>query len=174
MTGIILYQSKYGTTKKYANWLSEETGFSCIETKKAKVRELEKYDVIVLGGGIYASGIAGLSFLKKNIDTLHGKRIVVFCCGASPYEEEAFQEIIKRNMKDKLSGIPCFYCRGAWDMDSMSFIDRTLCSMLRKAVSKKNPDEYEIWEKALMAAGEEKCDWTDRKYLIPILETINL
>lgn len=174
MTGIILYQSKYGTTKKYANWLSEETGFSCIETKKAKVKELAKYDVIVLGGGIYASGIAGLSFLKKNIDILHEKRIVVFCCGASPYEVEAFQEIVKRNMKDKLSSIPCFYCRGAWDMNSMSFTDRTLCSMLRKFVSKKNPDEYEIWEKALMAAGEEKCDWTDRKYLIPILETINL
>ena len=92
MTGIILYQSKYGATKKYANWLSAETGFSCIETKKANVSELVNYDVIVLGGGIYASGIAGLSFLKKNMDSLNGKKIVVFCCGASPYEEEAFKE----------------------------------------------------------------------------------
>ena len=43
----------------------------------------------------------------------------------------------------------------------MSFKDRTLCNMLRKVVSKKNPDEYEVWEKVLMAAGDEKCrlDW---------------
>ena len=27
MNGIILYQSKYGATKKYAQWLSEKTGF---------------------------------------------------------------------------------------------------------------------------------------------------
>lgn len=173
MSGVILYQSKYGATKKYADWLSEETGFQLIETKKAVVRDIAKYDVIVLGGGLYASGIAGLSFLKKNIIALNEKRIIVFCCGASPYEKEAFQEIVNRNMKDKLSGIPCFYCRGAFDMDSMSFMDMTLCGMLKKAVSKKDPNEYEIWEKALMAAGDEKCDWTDKRYLDPILETIN-
>ena len=27
--GIILYQSKYGATKKYAGWLVEETGYDC-------------------------------------------------------------------------------------------------------------------------------------------------
>ena len=172
MTGIILYQSKYGATQKYANWLSAETGFSCVETKKANVSEVANYDVIILGGGIYASGIAGLSFLKKNIDALNEKKIVVFCCGASPYEKEAFKEIVQHNMKDKLAKIPCYYCRGAWDMNSMSFTDKTLCSMLRKAVAKKNPDEYEVWEKALMAAGDESCDWTDKSYLNPILEII--
>ncbi len=36
--GIILYQSKYGATKKYADWLKEATGFDCIETKKADIR----------------------------------------------------------------------------------------------------------------------------------------
>lgn len=173
MTGIIIYKSKYGAAKKYANWLSEETGFPCIEVKKANIQEIKTYDVIILGGGIYASGIAGLSFLKKNINVLNGKKIIVFCCGASPYEENAFQEIKNYNMKDKLSDIPCFYCRGSWDMDTMSFKDRTLCSMLRKAVSKKSPDEYDVWEKALMAAGDEKCDWTDKKYLTPIVNMIN-
>ena len=67
--GIILYQSKYGATKKYAEWLKEETGFECIETKKVKIDALLKYDVIVLGGGVYASGIAGLNFLKKNMSS---------------------------------------------------------------------------------------------------------
>ena len=55
----------------------------------------------------------------------------------------------------------------------MSFKDRTLCSMLRKVVSKKNPDEYANWEKALMAAGEDKCDWTDKMYLNQVIEYIN-
>lgn len=75
-------------------------------------------------------------------------------------------------MKGELSNIPCFYCRGAWDMEAMSFKDRTLCNMLRKAVSKESPDEYEIWEEALMAAGDDKCDWTDKKYLNPIIEYV--
>lgn len=174
MNGIILYQSKYGAAKKYADWISAETGFSCIETKTAKINDIVKYDTIIIGGGIYAAGIAGLSFLKKNIKQLEKKKIIVFCCGASPYEESAFQQIRSHNLKNALADIPCFYCRGSWDMDSMSFKDRTLCSMLRKAVSKKNPDDFEIWEKALMAAGDEKCDWTDKKYIKPIIDCLGV
>ncbi|WP_278246719.1 hypothetical protein [Metaclostridioides mangenotii] len=34
--GIILYQSKYGATKKYVDWLVEATNFDFIETKKSK------------------------------------------------------------------------------------------------------------------------------------------
>ena len=172
MDGIILYQSKYGATKKYANWLSENTGFECVETKKADIKEISKFETIILGGGIHASEISGLSFLKKNINRLKGKRIIVFCCGASPYEESAFQQIKEHNMQNKLSDIPVFYCRGAWDIDAMSFKDRTLCNLLRKAVAKKDPADYEIWEKALMATGENRCDWTDKKYIEPIIEYI--
>ena len=172
MNGVILYQSKYGATKRYADWLSEETGFKCVETRKADINEIITYDTIILGGAIYASGIAGLSFLKKNIKKLAGKKIVVFCCGASPYEEKAIQQIREHNMKGDLSDIPLFYCRGAWDLDAMSFKDRTLCKLLRKSVEKKDPSEYELWEKALMEAGDDKCDWTDKKYLDPILECI--
>ena len=40
MNGVILYQSKYGATKKYADWLSEETGFPCMETKKLILTKL--------------------------------------------------------------------------------------------------------------------------------------
>ena len=49
MKGIILYQSKYGATKKYADWLVEATGYDCMETKKANLSSVQNYDVIVLG-----------------------------------------------------------------------------------------------------------------------------
>lgn len=172
MKGIIVYKSKYGATKKYAEWLSKETGFDVYNVKKIKTQDLEPYNVIIFGGGVYATGIAGLNFLKKNMTHLNHKKVIVFCDGASPYDKKAIAEIKGRNMIDELANIPLFYCRGGWDMQSMSFIDRNLCKMLKKSVAKKNPSEYEILESALMAAGEEKCDWTDKKYLLPILEEI--
>ena len=115
MNGIILYQSKYGATQKYADWLVAATGFECMETKKTKIGDVLQYDTILLAGGIYASGIAGLSFLKKNMSLLKEKRIAVLCVGASPYDESAFNEIYEHNFKDLLKGVPCFYGRGAWD-----------------------------------------------------------
>lgn len=72
--GIIVYQSKYGATKKYAEWLREATGFDMAETPKADGRTIEQYDRIILCGGIYASGIAGISFFRKNKRTLEGKK----------------------------------------------------------------------------------------------------
>ena len=170
--GIILYQSKYGATKKYADWLVEETGYDCIETKDAKVANLQNYDVIILGGGVYASGIAGLQFIKKNIGRLGNKKIVVFAIGASPYDEKAIMQIRKMHFKDELRNIPLFYCRGAWDEEKMKFTDRTLCKMLQKVVAKQNPDEYEPWQKALMCAAGQKCDWTDKAYLGELLKYI--
>ena len=172
MAGLILYKSKYGATKKYAGWLSEETGFPCIETDKANHSDIANCDTVILGGGIYASGIAGLSFFKKNIKQLYGKRLIVFCVGASPADETVFRAIVEHNMTSELKGIPVFYCRGPWDLDTMSLKDRTLCAMLRKAVAKKSPSEYEPWMTALMAAGDNKCDWTDRAYLNPILKAL--
>lgn len=170
--GIILYQSKYGATKKYADWLVEETGFDCVETKNAKVVNLQEYDVIILGGGVYASGIAGLQFLKKNIGQLADKKNVVFAVGASPYDEKAIQQVRDLHFQNELSSIPLFYCRGAWDEEKMKFVDRTLCNMLQKAVAKQNPEEYEPWQKALMCAAGQKCDWTDKSYLEPLLKYI--
>lgn len=172
MTGVILYRSKYGATKKYAQWISEETGFPCRETSKTNIRDILFCDVIVLGGGIYAGGIAGLPFLKKHIQQLRGKKIIVFCDGASPCEAAEFQETLDRNMAGDLSGIPCFYCRGAWNMDIMNFTDRSLCKLLLSSVQKKKPEDCAVWERALREAGDQKCDWTDKKYIEPILREI--
>ncbi|MCI9564521.1 MAG: flavodoxin [Eubacterium sp.] len=170
--GIVLYQSKYGSTKKYAQWLGEKMRYDCIETKKADIKKLKQFDTIILGGGVYASGILGLSFLKKNIESLCNKKIAVFCVGASPYDENAINQIRNLHFKDKLSNIPLFYCRGAWNEENMSFKERTLCKMLQKVVAKQDPDTYEPWQKALMCAVGQKCDWTDREYLKPIIEFI--
>jgi menaquinone-dependent protoporphyrinogen IX oxidase len=171
--GLILYQSKYGATKKYVDWIVQQTGFDFIETAKADIKKAAGYETIILAGGIYASGIAGLSFLKKNAEQLKNKKIAVLCVGASPYEEKAFAQIYEHNFKGSLQGIPCFYGRGAWDEGKMSFKDRTLCKMLQKAVAKQDPAAYEPWQKALLCSAGQTCDWTDRQYLQPLFDWIN-
>lgn len=107
--GIIIYQSKYGATKKYAEWLRDMTDYYCVETSKAMVSEIVQYETIILCGGIYASGIAGLSFLKKNIDKLKSKKLAILCVGASPYDKSAFTAIKEHNLTGGLRDIPLFY-----------------------------------------------------------------
>ena len=173
MKGIVVFKSKYGSTKKYAEWISESTGFDCVESGKINAKQLVDYDTVIFGGGLYASGIAGLSFLKKNLAALNGKKVIAFCCGASPYEESYFKELKDYNMKGDLASFPLYYCRGACSMDGMSFKDKTLCKMLRKSLDKKDPKEYAVWEAALVEAVDTGKDWTDKKYIDPIVEACN-
>lgn len=168
--GVIIYKSKYGAAKKYANWLVEMTGFDCMEETKAKVDTLLPYEIIIWCGGIYASGIAGLSFLKKHMKKLYGRKILIFCVGASPYDENALNGIKAHNLKGDLQEIPLFYGRGMWDESRMTWGDRTLCGLLQKSVAKKDPSTYEPWMKALLCAAGQSCDWTDKKYLTPLME----
>ena len=42
-----------GSAKKYTQWLQEDTGFDCMETKSANVKSLQEYDTIILGGGVF-------------------------------------------------------------------------------------------------------------------------
>ncbi|MGI5997438.1 MAG: flavodoxin domain-containing protein [Lutispora sp.] len=171
---VVIYQSKYGSTKKYAQWLAEELSSDLIETKKASIEQIKKYDVIILGGGIYATGIAGISFLKKHYEKLKNKKVIVFAVGASPYDEKAIRALREHNLKMELSGIPLFYCRGAWNEEIMSWKDKTLCNLLKKAVAKKDPDTYEPWEAALMQAVGQSCDWTDKKNIKEIVEYVKM
>ena len=106
--GIIIWKSKYGATEKYVNWLKEETGFDAVRTAGAKIDMVKEYDTIILCGGIYASGIAGLSFLRKNCRVLRDKKTAIFCVGASPFDEKTFEGVKTHNLKEGLKGIRYF------------------------------------------------------------------
>ena len=96
----------------------------------------------------------------------------MFAVGASPYDEEAMDALKAHNFKEDIANIPCFYCRGAWNENAMTFKDKMLCNMLKAAVSKKESSTYEPWEAALMEAIGSNVDWTNKEYLSPILEYV--
>jgi menaquinone-dependent protoporphyrinogen IX oxidase len=169
---IVIYQSKYGATKKYAEWLSQKLCADLVEKSKCNKELLKDYDTIIYGGGIYATGIAGFSFVKKCYESIKDKKVIIFTVGASPYEETAAAELRKRNFTEEMDTVPCFYCRGAFDESVMTVKDRLLIGLLKKAVGKKDPSKYELWEKALMASIGEAADWTSQEYLTQIIDYI--
>ena len=111
-TGIDLVHSKYGAARKYAEWLKEKTGFPVLETKQVTEDQLARPDTVILLGGVYASGIGGMGFLRKHWQALAGKKLAVFAVGASPYEEENLTLLKQHNLRPPMEEVPCFYGRG--------------------------------------------------------------
>ena len=170
---LVLFQSKYGATRKYADMLKEEYGWDILETKDYDSSVVKNYDTILFAGGIYAGGIAGIRCLKKHYPEIKNKNLAVFCVGALPFDEKAMEELKLHNMKEELSRIPLFYGRGKWDESVMSLKDRFMCGVLKKMVGKQSADSLEPWMKELLSSIGQKCDWADKTYLLPLIEAID-
>lgn len=171
--GLIVYQSKYGATKRYAGWLREQTGFDCRAAREA-AREAARtdwtrYETIVFAGGVYAGNIAGLALLRRNFSRLQGKKLAVLCVGAAPFDEAEWAALRARNFSGELARVPGFYLRGALDIEALTFLDRALCRMLQKSLVKAAPASLAPWQTALLASARGACDWTDPQSLQPLL-----
>jgi hypothetical protein len=49
---LILYQSKYGSTKQYADWIHKDIPSEIVDVEKGDKPQFAEYDVIVFGGSI--------------------------------------------------------------------------------------------------------------------------
>lgn len=59
MEHIIIYGSQYGSSRRYAEKLSEQTGIPAVSYKDAP--DLSGRSVVVYLGSLYAGGVLGLS-----------------------------------------------------------------------------------------------------------------
>ena len=107
---VVVYRSKYGSTKKYAEWIARELGATLCTQKEASLKSLLQYDVIIYGGGLYAGGIAGFPKIKKHFPGFTGKNLVLFAVGSSPASDEVVNEVKKHNLTTTMQNIPLFTC----------------------------------------------------------------
>ena len=64
MKTIIIYNSQTGFTKRYAQWIAEETGADCLALSDAKKTDFTEYEAIIFGSWACAGGISKLAWFK--------------------------------------------------------------------------------------------------------------
>ncbi|WP_102399004.1 flavodoxin domain-containing protein [Haloimpatiens massiliensis] len=171
---VVIYKSKYGSSKKYAQWIAEEVKGDLFDASEIKVEMLKEYDTIVYGGGLYASGISGISLITKNFDIIKDKKIIVYTVGlASTDKKEVFAPIIEKNFpKEIIDNIKFFHFRGGIDYKKLSLVHKAMMAMLKKVVSKKPEDKLTDDDKELLATYGDKVDFTDRSAIVTLVNYI--
>lgn len=171
---VVIYKSKYGSTKRYAEWIAEEAKADLHEASEVKTEDLAKYDVIVFGGSLHAVGIKGIKLITDNFEKIKDKRLIVYGVGASPVREDAIKSVIesnfKGNMRDKIN---FFYLRGAFNYDKLSIGDKMLMNALKLKIKSKKEGELDEDSKGLLECYDNPVDWTDKKAIEPIVKCIN-
>lgn len=173
MPKIVIYKSRYGSTKDYANWIAEEIGCKAVEAKTVTADGLEKYDTIIYGGGLYAEVINGVSLITKNLDRLKNKKIAVFSTGITPLDCREYYDtyVIKKNFKQGIpENIKVFNFMGKMILDELSLPHRAAIKTLKKIMSgKENPTEM---EKLLVELCDADGDFTDKAAISPLVEYV--
>jgi len=172
---VVLYKTKYGSSKKYATWIAEEVGAEIFNVDDFNPGNLHNYNVIVYGGSLYATGIIGLSKIKKSIETLKNKKVIVFSVGASPAKPEVLEDIKAKNFSLEMASLAEYYhLRGGFDFKKLKLRDKILMSMLKMKLKakKRRGEELTDDEKGMLAAYRTSVDFTSRKAIEPIVESI--
>ncbi|NLL82355.1 MAG: flavodoxin [Tissierellia bacterium] len=168
---VVVYKSKYGSTKKYAQWIAEETKADLFEGSEIVASDLKEYATIIFGGGLYAGGIAGISTLTKNYELLKDKRIIVFTVGLSSTDKkEIFLPILEKSFSEEMQQrISFFHLRGGIDYKRLSIVHRVMMGMLKLVISRKDPSDLSEDDKGLLATYGKKVDFTDKSTIKPLL-----
>lgn len=173
MNSIVVYKSKYGSTKNYAEWIAEALGCTAVEAKKISVYELEKYDNIIYGGGLYGEVINGLHIITKNISRLKDKKIAVFSTGITPLDCRDYYDsyVLEKNFKNSVpENVKVFNFLGKMKLDELSAVHRTALKTLKKIMSgKENPTDM---EKLLVELCDADGDFSDRDAIFELVNYI--
>ena len=170
MKAIVIYKTKYGSTKTYAEWIANELDCKAFDVKNINVDDLSEYDTIIYGGGLYAEIINGVTLITKNIDKLSDKKLIVYTTGITPldcrdyYDKMVIDKNFKGTTKDK---VKVFNFMGKMVLDELSFAHRTALKALKKLMSgKQNPSEMEKLLVELCDADGDFCDKTQIAELV--------
>jgi len=172
---IVIFDSKYGSTKRYAQWIAEELGADLTARKDADPGSLGSYDVIVYGGGLYAGGVSGISFITKNFEQIKDKKILLFTCGLGdpnvPENVENIRKGLDKALPDEMRDvIEIFHLRGGMDYSKLSLLHRSMMSMVRKAVEKKDPATRTQEDIQMLETFGKSVDFTDRGTIKPLIQ----
>ncbi len=171
MNAVVIYKSKYGSTKTYAEWISKELECPLLNAKETKIEDILDYDTIIYGGGLYAEVIAGVSLITKNLDKLSGKKLIVYSTGITPPDCREYYDdlVIKKNFKpEMMDKIKVYNFMGKMILDELTVVHRTAIKALKKLMSgKENPTEM---EKLLIELCDKDGDFSDRESIKELIE----
>ncbi|WP_343348587.1 flavodoxin domain-containing protein [Terrisporobacter petrolearius] len=171
MKSIVVYESKYGSTERYAKWIGEELDSKVSKIEDISTVDLLNYDNIIFGGWLHAGTIKGFKNIYKDIDKFKSKNLIVFYVGLSIMDEKIYEEVKKNNFHD-VDNIKQFYLRGAFNYNNLNISDKLMMNVFKRILKKQKEDEMDENTKGMLDAYVTPVDFTDKENIKPIIKSV--
>ena len=167
MDGLIVYGSKYGTTRRYAEELSRLTGLPAIPC--GEFHRLAEGSILVYLGALYAGGVLGLKQAMKGLSLGDGQRLIVATVGladpAEPQNRAHIRAALQKQLPPELSERAVLYAVLSPRHRAMM---AAMCFSLRRKPARQRSAE----DQALLETYGKQVDFTDLSALAPIVREI--
>ena len=173
MDTMILYGSRYGHARRYAEKLSEQTGFPAVSYLEKP--DLTNQKMIVYLGGLYAGGVRGLSKTLRSLSLQTGQMLILATVGLAdttkPENRENIRRSLQRQLPDELfDKAKIFYLRGGIDYQKLSFVHRMMMRALYQSLRRQPAGQQTEETRVLLETYGKQVDFMDFNALNPIIQ----
>ncbi|WP_185967539.1 flavodoxin domain-containing protein [Clostridium sp. HBUAS56010] len=160
MKKIIVYASRYGTSKEYAAQIASKKNYPVVPLEE-HINLVNPYDEIIFIAPVYMGKIMSLEKFIKMADKWESKKITVITVGVYNPNRKSntsiLQEKIKRVVeKTNLNLQNIYHLYGNLHLEDLSFLHKTLINTLYKTAKKKSLEQLNEDEKDIIKAYEKK------------------
>ena len=110
MKTLVLYTSKYGSTKQYAEWIAEELGTISRPLAAVTADDVAACNTLVIGCYVRMGKLMGAEFLAQHWDALQHIHVVLFSVAAAPSESlervKWFEESVPTHIRAQITHVP--------------------------------------------------------------------
>jgi menaquinone-dependent protoporphyrinogen IX oxidase len=130
MKTIILYKSKYGSTRQYAEFIHRSCpGSDICDLDNFDYSEIGYYDNVVIASRTYMGNIDATSFLIKQWDFLQNKNVYLLVVGMIDADAPASKESYLKIPAMIRENIHYLKVPGRLDMDKLNWFERLVVKM---------------------------------------------
>lgn len=175
MSKIIVYASRYGTSKEYAIKIAEQKGYPLCSYNELP-DSIKQYDEIIFIAPVYAGKIFALDQLLKESNKLGEMKLTLVVVGVYNPNRENNTYNIKKLVSEmlqksnfKLQSI--YHLNGKLEVDKLSFMHKLLIKALYRKAKKSPIDQLSDNDRDIVAAYEQtgKLDSIDSTQLDKVL-----
>jgi menaquinone-dependent protoporphyrinogen IX oxidase len=127
---LIAYQSKYGSTKQYAEWIQKESNGDLVNIENGDRLDLAGYDIIIIGGSVRIGKIVIAPFIDEHWSVMKEKKVILFTTSATPPRHPKIQGIYEKSLPEEIrKEIKYFPLHGRISRENLTLWDQFLIAV---------------------------------------------
>jgi menaquinone-dependent protoporphyrinogen IX oxidase len=165
MNAVLVYATKLGSTRQYAEWIAKDLGITAVSVKDVKTADLERAQTVILGSAVRMARLIMGKWITAQWPLLQRKRLVLFSVSGTPPEAtEKLREILGASIgTDMINAMAYFPLHGRVSIEKLPLPLKLMMKMMKKSKSPAKGDAANL----LLEFDDVK-----REHITPIVQAV--